>query len=60
MTVDDQDTRFARDAPARVDAFIAAHPEYTRHGVAQPGQGATNRVVFARRSGKLVLLLPLL
>jgi hypothetical protein len=39
----------------KVDAFIAEHPGYTRQGVAQPGQGATNRVVFARRGDDLVV-----
>jgi len=37
------------EALARVDAFIAEHSEYSRLGVEQPGQGSTNRVVFARR-----------
>jgi hypothetical protein len=43
------------DAMAKVDAFLAAHGGYTREGVAQPGQGATNRVMFARRDGRLVV-----
>ncbi len=45
-----------REALAKVDAFLAAHPDYTRHGVEQPGQGSTNRVIFARRGGELVVL----
>jgi hypothetical protein len=40
---------------AKVDAFIAEHPDYTRQGVRQPGQGATNRVFFARRGRDLVV-----
>ena len=46
---DDWATQFTRDALAKVDALIAEHPGYTRQGVEQPGQGATNRVVFVRR-----------
>jgi hypothetical protein len=49
-------TQFTEEALAKVDGFIAAHPEYTRRGVEQPGQGATNRVIFARRGGELVVL----
>ena len=52
---EDWPTRFSREAFERVDAFIADHPEYTREGVEQPGQGSTNRVVFARRDGELVV-----
>jgi hypothetical protein len=47
--------QFTEEALAKVDAFIAACPEYTRRGVEQPGQGSTNRVVFARRGGELVV-----
>jgi hypothetical protein len=46
---------FTSAALAHVDAYIAAHPEYSRQGVSQPGQGATNRVVFARRSAEIVV-----
>jgi hypothetical protein len=46
---------FTSTALARVDAYIAAHPEYSRDGVSQPGQGATNRVVFARHRGEIVV-----
>ncbi|MGD0111429.1 MAG: aminoglycoside phosphotransferase family protein [Armatimonadota bacterium] len=53
---DDWATQFTEETLAKVDAFIAAHPEYTRRGVEQPGQGATNRVIFARRGGELVVL----
>ncbi len=53
---DDWATQFTEEALAKVDGFIAAHPEYTRRGVEQPGQGATNRVIFARRGGELVVL----
>ncbi len=53
---DDWATQFTEEALAKVDAFIAAHPEYTRRGVEQPGQGATNRVIFTRRGGELVVL----
>ena len=52
---DDWPTTFTQEALARVDAFIAERPEYTRDGVEQPHQGATNRVVFARRDGDLVV-----
>jgi Ser/Thr protein kinase RdoA (MazF antagonist) len=52
---DDWPTRFTREATAKVDAFIAEHPEYTRDGVEQPGQGATNRVFFLRRGADLVV-----
>jgi Ser/Thr protein kinase RdoA (MazF antagonist) len=47
--------QFTQDALAKVDAFIAEHPGYTRQGVEQPGQGATNRVVFVRRGDDLVV-----
>jgi hypothetical protein len=46
---DDRATQFTTEALTRVDAFIAQHPGLTRQGVDQPGQGATNRVIFARR-----------
>jgi hypothetical protein len=52
---DEWATQFTDDALTRVDAFIAEHPGYTREGVEQPGQGATNRVVFARRGDELVV-----
>jgi hypothetical protein len=45
-----------REALTKADAFIAAHAEYTRRGVEQPGQGSTNRVIFARRGEELVVL----
>jgi hypothetical protein len=53
---EDWTTEFARQASARADAFITARPEYTRQGVEQPGQGSTNRVIFARRGEELVVL----
>jgi hypothetical protein len=53
---DDWATRFTQEALAKVDAFIAEHPEYSRHDVPQPGQGVTNHVVFARRGDGLVVL----
>jgi len=46
---------FTRDAHTRVRAYIAAHREITLDGVAQPGQGATNRVIFGRRGDDLVV-----
>jgi hypothetical protein len=46
---DEQTISFTELALAKVDTYIAGHPGYSRQGVAQPGQGATNRVVFARR-----------
>lgn len=52
---DDRSSQFAAEALAKVDAFIAEHPECTRHGVKQPPQGATNQVVFARRGSDLVV-----
>jgi hypothetical protein len=52
---DDWPTRFTGEALAKVDAYIAAHPGYTRQDVEQPAQGATNRVIFARRDGELVV-----
>lgn len=52
---EDWPTRFTREAFERIDAFMADHPEYTREGVEQPGQGSTNRVAFARRDGELVV-----
>jgi hypothetical protein len=55
MTLDGRVTQFTRDALAKVDTFIAEHPGYTRRGVEQPGQGATNRVVFARCNDELVV-----
>ena len=47
--------RFTNFALNKVDAFIAEHDDYTRQGVAQLGQGSTNRVVFARRDEDLVV-----
>lgn len=47
--------RNLKEALAKVDAFIAENPEYTRQGVEQPGQGSTNRVVFARRGDNPVV-----
>jgi hypothetical protein len=52
---EDYSTRFTREALEEVDAFIATNPDYRRNGVEQPGQGATNRVVFARRDEELVV-----
>jgi len=52
---DDWATQFTQEALAKVDAFIAQHRDYTRRGVEQPGQGATNRVMFARRGEGLVV-----
>jgi len=52
---DDWPRRFTREALAKVDAYIAAHPGYTRQGVEQPKQGATNRVIYARRDHELVV-----
>lgn len=46
---------FTRNSLARIDAFIAQHPEYTRVGVDQPRQGATNRVVFGRRGDEPIV-----
>ena len=51
----DRAAQVTEEALARVDAFIARHPEYTRRGVKQPRQGATNRVFFARCGGDLVV-----
>ena len=48
-------TQFSQEALAKVDAFIVEHPGYLRAGVEQPGQGATNRVFFARRDEELVV-----
>ncbi len=53
---DDWATQFTKEALAKIDAFIAGHPGYTRQGVEQPRQGATNRVVFARRGDGVVVL----
>ncbi|MBL7200711.1 MAG: hypothetical protein ISS56_11210 [Anaerolineae bacterium] len=44
-----------KDARTKVDAFIAQHPGYTRDGVQQPEQGATNQVIFARRGDERVI-----
>lgn len=52
---DDWASQFAAQAMARVNALVAEHPEYTCQGVPQPGQGSTNRVVFARRGKELVV-----
>jgi hypothetical protein len=46
---------FTIRALQQVDAFITIHPDYTRRGVKQPGQGSTNRVVFARRGSEHVI-----
>jgi hypothetical protein len=42
-------------AIARVDAFIAEHPGYTREGAPPPTQGHTNRIVFAHHRDQLVV-----
>jgi hypothetical protein len=42
-------------ALTRVDQFIARHGCLTRDGVKQPGQGSTNRVVFARRGDHIIV-----
>jgi hypothetical protein len=55
MMPDDWPSRYAAESLAKVDVYIAAHPEYTRRGVKQPAQGATNRVIYARRDGVLVV-----
>jgi len=47
--------RFTVEALSEVDRFIAGHGDLTRRDVAQPGQGSTNRVIFARRGGDLVV-----
>jgi hypothetical protein len=52
---DDWPTRFTAEAFAKVDTFLSAHPTYTRLGVEQPSQGATNRVIFARSDGHIVV-----
>jgi len=44
-----------RDALERIGAFIAENPEYSRQGVEQPGQGATNWVVYACRGNERVV-----
>jgi hypothetical protein len=54
LTCDRADS-FTLTALRQVDAYIAAHPDYTRQGVPQPGQGATNRVVFGRCGGETVV-----
>ena len=53
---DDRAGRFSAEALAKVDRFISEHDGFTRHGVDQPAQGATNRVFFARRDNDLVVL----
>src|SRR3569623_1958780 len=45
----------ADPALARVDAFIASHPDYSRDGIDPPGQGATIRVFYARRYDERVV-----
>jgi len=52
---DDWAMQFTTEALNKVDAFVAEHPTYTRRGVEQPGQGATNRVIFAHRGDDLVV-----
>lgn len=39
---EDWPTRFTRQALEQVDAFIARHRDYRRHGVEQPDQGSTH------------------
>jgi hypothetical protein len=51
----DWPARFTAASLAKVDAFLAEHPGCTRDGVAQPGQGATNRVIFVRRGEELLV-----
>lgn len=36
----------------KVDAYIEEHPQYSRIDVEQPGQGSTNRVIFAREGSR--------
>jgi hypothetical protein len=43
------------DALAQVDAYIARHAGCTRDGVPQPGQGSTNRIVYLRRDGQILV-----
>jgi len=50
-----QRDRFTVEALAEVDRFIADRDGLTREGVEQPGQGATNRVIFARHGERLVV-----
>jgi hypothetical protein len=52
---DDWASQFTQHALDMVDRFIDEHPEYTRQGVEQPGQGSTNRVVFAHRGRRTVV-----
>ena len=51
----DQQTTFTHHALSEVNTFVKKHPEYTLDGVEQPGQGATNRVIFARCDDELVV-----
>jgi hypothetical protein len=51
----DWPARFTAEALAKVDAFLVEHSGYTRDGVEQPGQGATNRVIFAHRDHEVVV-----
>ncbi|MDP6041780.1 MAG: hypothetical protein QGG64_24750 [Candidatus Latescibacteria bacterium] len=46
---------FEAESLAKVDAFIATHPEYTREGVDQPRQGNTNYILFSHRNNELVV-----
>jgi hypothetical protein len=41
--------------PAQIELFIAAHPGFSTDGVAQPGQGNTNHIIFLRRGDEIVV-----
>jgi aminoglycoside phosphotransferase (APT) family kinase protein len=46
---------FTKHALARIDAFIAEHPEYTRSDFNPSLQGGTNRVVLGRRGNERIV-----
>ena len=46
---------FTQHALNEVDTYIVTHPDYTRQGVDQPGQGSTNRVIFAQKDDERVV-----
>ena len=51
---------FTEKALTKVDAFVATHPEYTRHGVKQPGPPNLTKLKPAqRRAGQRPPDLPL-
>lgn len=52
---DDWPARVTAEATTKVEAFLRANPKFARDGVEQAVHGGTNRVIFARRGGEVVV-----